>query len=163
MRQHRAWGVALFATATHNNLSTGVNLPTVANLNNGAANSNTSRTNTGRTGTNSNTNNQTPTSYKKGLNTRSSNELKDIIDNSTKVESVAIDFEQVSKQNAAGFKEIADAAVDGADHLLLALEALSGCDLIAIAQNHSTEFLEIEHAFQRIMTDSTSPMPERFG
>jgi hypothetical protein len=40
---------------------------------------------------------------------------------------------------------------------------LDGCDLIAIAQNHSTEFLEIEHAFQRLMTDLTSAMPERFG
>jgi hypothetical protein len=77
----------------------------IPNLNNNAANN--GRTNTGRAGTN---NNQTTTSYKKGLDTRSINELKEIIDNSTKVQSVAIDFEQVSKQNAAGFKEIADSA-----------------------------------------------------
>ena len=56
-----------------------------------------------------------------------------------------------------------DAAIDGADHVLLALEAFDGCDVIAVSQNHSTEFLEIEYAFQRLMTDVTSAMPERLG
>ena len=45
-----------------------------------------------------------------GLTSKMINELKQIIDNSTKVASVAKDFEEVSKQNAAGFKEITEIA-----------------------------------------------------
>jgi hypothetical protein len=48
--------------------------------------------------------------YKKGLDTKSANELKQIVDTCTKIESLAKDFQDVSKQNAAGFKEIADTA-----------------------------------------------------
>ena len=48
--------------------------------------------------------------HRNGLTTKLINELKQIVDNSTKVEGVAKDFEEVSKQNAAGFKEIADTA-----------------------------------------------------
>ena len=50
------------------------------------------------------------TVHKKGLDTKSMNELKQIIDTCTKIEAVAKDFEEVSKQNAAGFKEISDTA-----------------------------------------------------
>ena len=52
----------------------------------------------------------TDTFHKRGLTTKSTSQLREIIDTSVKIASVAKDFSEVSKDSAAGFKELADNA-----------------------------------------------------
>lgn len=57
-----------------------------------------------------NTNTQEQSARKSGLTTKMTNELKQIVDSCTKLENVAKDFEDVSKEDAPAFKEIASTA-----------------------------------------------------
>src|SRR5690242_10945003 len=59
--------------------------------------------------------------------------------------------------------EAADAAIDGCDHLPLAVETFTGSDVVPGTEYPAREFLEPEHALGFRQGDPAAAMPEGFG